>query len=185
MAAKPQLLTGARGLIQKLVDNNYQTIAFATDISVNVRHGVRPTYVVGRMNAGAIDSLTYDVDVSIGRVIPVHKNGANAADGIEFDEKTGKITETSTTAVHTAIGAGLERIITEIVSADDLVIALEDKVTKKKVANVIGCRFAGRGFNSNAGDLSNERLRFVGIYDAGAKIDDKQENTAVTGYGLE
>lgn len=182
MSAKPQLLTGARGLIQKyVVENNvgsYQTIAFATDISVNVRHGVRPTYVVGRMNAGAIDSLTYDVDVSIGRVIPVHKNDA----GLDAD---GKIVETAETTVHTAIGAGLEKVINAIVSADDLVIALEDKITGKKVANVIGCRFAGRGFNSNAGDISNERLRFVGIYDAGAKVGDAQENTATTGYGLD
>lgn len=181
--ANPQLLTGARGLIQRIDSaGNLETIAFATDISVNIRHGVRPTFVVGKMNAGAIDSITYDVDVSVGRVIPTQQASPDPSQvGVGND---GTTTVDSTTNVETAIGIGLEELIASMVSAEDLQIALQDKVTEAYPIRVQNCRFAGRSFNSNAGDISNERLRFVGIYDAGQQIDGASENDAVIGYGL-
>jgi hypothetical protein len=183
MAANPQLLTGARGLIQRVNSNGtFETIAFSTDISVNIRHGVRPTFVVGKMNAGAIDSITYDVDVSVGRVIPMQQASPAAASvGVGSD---GASTVLSTTNVETAIGIGLEELINAMVSADDLQIALQDKVTETFPMRVQNCRFAGRSINSNAGDISNERLRFIGIYDAGQQIDGAPENSAIIGYGL-
>ena len=80
--ARPQLLSGARGLIQifNRESQQFETIAYSTDINISVRSNVRPTYVMGRMNAGAIDTLAYDVEVSIGRVVPV--NAPDAAVGV-------------------------------------------------------------------------------------------------------
>ncbi len=161
--ANPQLLSGARGLIQKFnrETGQFETLAFATDISVNERAGVRQTWVMGSMNPAAIDPLSIDVDVSIGRVVPV-----NNPDGSNKNPS--------------AIAAGLETVINQMVSAEDLNIALQDKVTGKYILSVKNCRFAGRTFGTNAGDVANERFAFTGIYDSGYD----SENTATDGYGL-
>lgn len=174
--ANPQLLTGARGLIQRYDPDkgDYITIAFATDITVNIRQGVRTTYVVGRMNAGAIDSLTYDVDVSIGRVIPVSESLP------EFNEG-GNPQIPSTSQNITAIDLGLEKFVASMNTSEDLQISLQDKVTGQYVSDVKGCRFAGRSHNTNAGDITRERLNFVGIYDAG---NDGENAAPITGYEI-
>lgn len=154
--ANPQLLSGARGLIFK----GQTAIAVATDITVNVRHSVRPTFVVGDMNAAAIDSLSYDVDVSVGRVIPVNKVDADAS-ATNTPSVAGSNSEIS------AISLGMEVVIAAMTSASDIVIALQDRVTGAYIASVQGCRFSGRTQSMNANDIANERINFVGIYDAG------------------
>lgn len=164
--ARPQLLSGARGLIKRYNPNTgaYDALAFATDITVNVRVGENATYVVGSMNPATIDPTSYDVDVSIGRVIPM-----NAPDS-----------QNPRSSTVTAIGIGLETIISQMVSAEDLVIALQDKVTGKYISSVNGCRFAGRSIRTGATDIGAESINFVGIYDTGYD----GENGAQTGYGL-
>lgn len=159
--ANPQILTGARGLIQLLdvSTGQFNTIAFAIDININIRQGVRTTYVVGKMNPGAIDSLTYDVDVSVGRVIPVNTAGTTGEGPV--DESTAR-PDTAT-----ALGVGLEPLITTFVSSEDLSIAIQDRVTSNYISSVRNCRFAGRSFGTNANDVAQERLNFIGIYDTG------------------
>lgn len=173
MASRPQLLSGARGLIK----NGSTVLAVATDITVNTRHNVRPTYTIGDMNASAIDTLSYDVDVSVGRVIPV-----NAKDS---DANLQSGTETGRTGTITAIELGLETVIALMTSADDLNIVLQDRVTGATIASVKGCRFSGRTESMNATDIANERLNFTGIYDAGYSAPGGlPDNSATDGYGL-
>lgn len=175
MSANPQLLSGARGLIFQ----GTTALAVATDISVNVRHTVRPTFVVGDMNAAAIDSISYDVDVSVGRVIPMNTSAANG-------DATATPPVTGTNGEISAIALGLEAILATITSASDITIALQDHVTGAYIASVQGCRFSGRTQSMNANDIANERLTFVGIYDSGyAAAAGNPDNTATfLGYGL-
>lgn len=171
--ASPQLLSGARGLIQLLDTSTgqFNTIAFATDITINTRQGVRQTFVVGRLNAGSVDSLTYDVDVSIGRVVPVNNQGEGAVD------ETAARPDTAT-----ALGIGLEPLIAGFVSAEDLSIALQDKVSGQYISSVRNCRFSGRSLGTNANDIAQERINFIGIYDTGYA----DENAASSlGYEVE
>lgn len=186
--SNPQLLSGARGIIFQ----GQTALAVATDISVNVRQSVRPTFVVGDMNAVAIDSLAYDVDVSVGRVIPVNTAQANASStstppvtGTNGPNAGSFEGQTTATAI-SAIGLGLEQVIATMVSASDIVIALQDRVTGAFIASVQGCRFSGRTQSMNANDIANERLTFVGIYDAGYQpANGTGDNTAsALGYGL-
>lgn len=171
--ARPQLLSGARGVIKRYnpATQSFEPIAFATDITVNVRVGNTPTYVMGRMNAGAIDPTSYDVDVSIGRVIPMNAPNAQASNAPSLAPRSQTVT---------AIGVGLETVVSQMVSAEDIVIAIQDKVTGKYVSAVRGCRFAGRGLRSGATDVGAESINFVGIYDSGFE----GENAASSGYGL-
>jgi hypothetical protein len=173
--ANPQLLSGARGVIK----NGESVLAFATDITVNVRHNVRPTYVMGRMNAGAIDSLSYDVDVSVGRVIPV-----NAKDA-DYDPANTPNTEVRESSI-SAISVGLEAIIAQMVASGDLNIVLTDRATGATISSVKGCRFTGRSMSMNANDVASERLTFQGIYDAGytGTGGGQPENSATDGYGV-
>jgi len=169
--ANPQLLSGARGLIQQLnlETGAFVTIAFATDISINVRHGVRQTYVVGRMNPATTDTLTYDVDVSVGRVIPV--NAAGASFDVAGDPQVDPRIESAT-----ALGVGLEPLIAAFVASEDISIALQDKVTGQYISSVRNARFAGRSMGVNAGDIANERINFVGIYDTGVDGENAADN---------
>jgi hypothetical protein len=172
--ANPQLLSGARGQIY----NGTTLLAVATDITVNVRHNVRPTYVIGDENAKAIDSLAYDVDVSIGRVIPV-----NVSDPQVASVTAGVVKGTN--AEISSISLGLEAVLNTITSATDINIVLQDRVTGATIANVQGCRFSGRTQSMNSNDIANERINFVGIYDAGYAAKGKDPaNTATGGYGL-
>lgn len=173
MASTPQLLSGARGLIL----NGTNILAITTDITINVRHNVRPTYVLGDMNAAAIDSITYDVDVSIGRVIPM--NSAHANTDLPAGTVTGSNAEIS------AISVGLEPVLATMISANDINIILQDRVTGATIGSVQGCRFSGRSMSTNATDIASERLNFVGIYDAGyAGQGGTPDNSATGGYGV-
>jgi hypothetical protein len=173
MSSRPQLLSGARGLIK----NGATVLAVATDITVNTRHNVRPTYVVGDMNAAAIDTLSYDVDVSVGRVIPINAAGADA------NPPAGTVAPRATTI--TAIELSLETVIALMTSATDLNIVLEDRVTGATIASVRGCRFSGRTESMNATDVATERLNFTGIYNSGYSAPGgTPDNAATDGYGL-
>jgi len=171
--ANPQLLSGARGLIQVLDTSTgqFNTIAFATDITINTRQGVRQTFVVGRMNAGSIDSLTYDVDILIGRVVPVNTQGEGAVDEGAARPDTA-----------TALGIGLEPLIATFVASEDISIAIQDKVTSQYTSSIRNCRFSGRSLGTNANNIAQERINFIGIYDTGYS----DENAASSlGYEVE
>jgi hypothetical protein len=167
--SRPQLLSGARGIIK--VGNN--ALAFVADIIVNIREGVRQTYLLGRMNPGVIDSLSYDVDVSIGRVYPINASNADA----DFDKiKAGKKGIDPTD--QSGITVGIETIIAQMTSADDLEIVIEDR-NSTTISHVHNARFSGRSFTMMAGDVAQERYNFVGIYDSGYG---DGEHTASIGY---
>ena len=155
--SKPQLLSGARGIIK--IGN--KPLAFVADIIVNIREGVRQTYVLGRMNPGVIDSLSYDVDVSVGRVYPVNSKSADADIGKIQSGQAGLTPE-----VQDGITVGLEEIIAQMTSAEDLTISIEDR-NSTTISSVQNCRFAGRSFTMQAGDVAQERYNFMGIYDSG------------------
>ena len=169
--SKPQLLSGARGLIQKKdKDGNVVNLALATDISINVRENVATTFVIGSLNPVALDPTAVDVDVSIGRVVPVNRiDAAEQGDGLAADSSQ-----------MTAISLGLEHEINQSLTSDDITIAIQDKITGKFIASVHNCRFAGRSMGSGAEDVASERLNFVGIYDSGYE----GENSADIGYGV-
>lgn len=184
MATRPQLFSGVRGqFVFTKPDGAKTTFAFATDISVSVRHAVRPSYVLGDMNAIAIDSLSYDVDISIGRLVPV-----NSSDPTKATIKTPGAPEIepgqgygSAETLTTAIKAGLEVSIASILVSNSVDLDIIDRTTGKTIASVKECRFAGRSSSLNAQDVLTERLNFVGIYDAGY---DGTSNSATIGYGL-
>lgn len=141
--ARPQLFSGARGILQI----NGGTLAFVTDVNVNIQANVRPIHTFGASNARSIEPLSTGVTVSLGRVIPV-----NTSDG---------------TPVNTSdIAIGVEPIISLMLSAEDIVISLLDKLTGVTIADVKNCRFAGRSLNLTAQQIAQERIQLVGIYDA-------------------
>lgn len=141
--ARPQLFSGARGLLK--IDG--RTLAFVTDVTVNVTANVRPVHTFGAPNARSVEPLSTGVSVSIGRVIPVNK-----ADG---------------SAVNTSdIAVGIEPIISLMLAAEDITVSLEDKLTGVTVGDVKNCRFAGRSLNLAAQQIAQERIQLIGIYDA-------------------
>ena len=156
-------------------------LAFATDITVNIRHTVRPSYVVGEMNAKFIDSLMYDVDASVGRLIPVSRDGApidTSAHALEVEARTGGQHETGQP----------DQYLDDLIFTGELNIMLQDRITGKFIANVKGCRFSGRTLNTTSNDVANERLNFIGIYDAGDETFQQaagaQKQSAEMGYGV-
>lgn len=166
----PQLLSGARGTISikkpvKGDDGKFsvttEVIAIATDISVSVRHDLRPVYLMGSMNASLIEPTGIDVDCSIGRVIPIGQKDALKAGS-------------------TSISAGFEYSIDDVLSVGAVDITITDSATQKIISSVIGARFTGRSTGVSTGDLASERYNFVGIYDAGYG---GLESSATTGYG--
>lgn len=143
MSTRPQLFSGARGEIK--VDG--KTIAYATDINVNIAASVRAVHTFGSPNARSVEPLSVGATVSIGRVFPVNK-----PDG---------------TPVNTSdIAIGIEPVISQMLASEDLTVTLTDKLTGITVANVQNCRFAGRSLSLSAQQLAQERIQLVGIYDA-------------------
>lgn len=183
MASRPQLFSGVRGQFVFTKDGKATTFAFATDISVNVRHAVRPSYVLGDMNAIAIDSLSYDVDISIGRLVPI--NNSDPAIATLNASPVGSITPGTNYGaaekLTSAIGAGLEVSIANILASTSVDLDIIDRTTNNTVASIKECRFAGRSSALNAQDILTERLNFIGIYDAGWG---GTTNSATIGYGL-
>lgn len=196
MASRPQLLTGARGVIDLTRTTDAgpvtKTVAFSTDITINVRHTVKQTFTIGDMNASAIDSISYDVDVSVGRVVPVTtvdadssvQNGAPPSSGAALQEGSIGGTGIQDTTI-SAIAIGFEEVLNLIRSADDIVIRITDRNSGMDIGRVSGCRFSGRSMTMNAGDTATERLNFTGIYDAGMKVGaGPSDNSATDGYGV-
>jgi hypothetical protein len=183
MATRPQLFSGVRGQFSftrtdpASGKSETKFFAFATDISVSVRHSVRPSYVLGDMNAIAIDSLSYDVDVSVGRLVPINDSDPTKATA---KSTPGQI-NTGGYGLTNAINAGLEVSIASILVSDSVSLDIIDRTTGKTLASVKECRFAGRSTALNAQDVMQERLNFVGIYDAGYEGD---SNSATLGYGV-
>jgi len=173
--SNPQLLSGARGLVSyKDSQGNPFTLAIATDITINVRAAVRDSFVMGRLNAATLDPTAIDVDCSIGRLIPVNTSTLNS------QPAAGKHTVGNGVGATTAIELGLEELINNILSANAIEISLQDSVTGQFTSSVKQARFTGRTLSDAAGDVANERLNFVGIYDSGTN----GENSAPTGYGF-
>lgn len=144
---------------------------------------------MGELNPMALDPVAIDVDCSIGRVVPV--NRSDAAAGTEPNKLKGDAPGTAdnphaaaasngNASAASAIQLNLEKTINEILTADTIQIEIYDKISDKPIASVKEARFAGRTMTAGAGDVANERLNFVGIYDAGYS----SENSATTGYGL-
>ena len=167
---KPQLLSGARGKISfKAPSGELRVLGFVTDVSISENEGLRPTFVVGSMNAVTIEPLSIDVSVSIGRIMPINK-----ADGSSLD----KITATD---------HEFEASINAILSLESCEVTIEDKnpadlANPKIIASIKYCRFAGRSQSLSSGDVASERYNFVGLYDGGRGGD---TNTAEINYGLE
>ena len=170
---KPQLHSGARCKLY-VTDSagNEHLIAVATDVSVSIRQSVRDTYVLGELNAMSLDPVGYDVDCSIGRVIPVNKAAS-------LDQTEGRPTAPTAQAQSGspiqaspyASEMGLEDLLQNLLPANNaagmanaISIRINDKVTGKDIAVVKEARFSGRSL-SNGMDIAYERLNFVGIYD--------------------
>lgn len=156
--AKAQLFSGARGQIKY----NGVTLAFFTDANVQVTDNVAPTYVVGELHPVTLEPLSYDVTVSIGRVIPMNKS-----DGTPLNQVDG-------------FDLGLEPRIIDVLNNNAVEIDLVDKQKNVVMAQIMECRFTGRTTNMGSNDIANERYNFVGIYDAVAKNSPQE-----LGYGFD
>jgi hypothetical protein len=143
MATRPQLFSGARGLLA--VDG--RVLGFVTDVSVNIQANVRPVHTFGAPNARSVEPLSTGASLSIGRVFPMNK-------------PDGSVVNTSD------IVLGIEPIINLMLASEDISISLTDKITGRVVADVKNCRFAGRSLNLSASQIAQERIQLVGIYDA-------------------
>lgn len=143
---RPQLFSGARGNLKV----NGQVIAFVTDVSVNVQANVRAVHTFGAANARSVEPLSYGVNVTIGRVIPVNKPDGTAVD----------------TSTISANFNGIEPVINQMLFAEDITVSLLDSLTDQTVADVRNCRFAGRTLTLSAQQIANERIQLVGIFDA-------------------
>jgi hypothetical protein len=167
---KPQLFSGARGKVTfKSPSGEMKILGFITDVSVSENEGLRPSFVVGSMGPVTIEPLSYDVSVSVGRIMPINK-----PDGSPMDK-------------YTAIDHEFEASINAILALESCEIILEDKnpadpTNPKIIAAIKYCRFAGRSQSLSSGDVASERYNFVGIYDGGRGGD---TNTAEINYGLE
>lgn len=178
--SKPQLFSGARGKITfGASDGTTKTVlAIITDVSVSVKEGLRPTYVVGEMNPISIEPLSIDVDCSIGRMIPV--NALNATtNGTDAGTGDTKLSAPVANRQVSARDLGMEEQISQILQKDSVEIIIEDKITGKTLAKISHARFQGRQMSLNSGDLANERISYVGIYDGG--YDGNSDGTKV-GY---
>jgi len=177
MSHKPQLFSGARGVIKYGKGTTFKTLAIAVDISVNTREQLRPTYVVGRIEPISIEPIGIDVDCSIGRIIPVNAFNALATGDELAAESTSRVT---------AIDISLEEKIADILTADSLTIEIYDsKATggDNVISSIKDARFTGRSVSLNSSDVAQERLNFVGIYDGG--YGGESNTPGSTAYGFE
>jgi len=194
MADKPQLFSGARGLIKyKNSAGAEVTLAIATDISINVREQLRPSYVIGELGPLSIEPLSLDVDCSIGRLVPV--NVGAVAQGAAPNQvpqplpgrQPADAAPSQLSSAATAIDLGLEERLDQILNSNSLEIVIYDKFMGngndlKTVSVIKEARFTGRSMSVSSGDVAQERLNFVGIWDAGA--DNQAADDTGTGYKL-
>ena len=142
--AKPQLLSGARG---KVVINGV-TLAFVTDISIDSPQNVRPVHTFGSPAARSVEPLSAGpCSVSLSGVVPVNK-----PDGSRVDASP--------------IALGIEPILQQMLTSDDIRVDLVDKVTGVTYASVRNCRFQNRSLSLSASNLAQQRISLMGIYDA-------------------
>jgi hypothetical protein len=196
MADKPQLFSGARGLIKYKNSAGIDvTLAIATDISINVREQLRPSYVIGELGPLSIEPLSLDVDCSIGRLVPVNvgtvQQGAtpNAAPSALPGRASTDQAPSALGSAKTAIDLGLEERLDQILSAQSLEIAIYDKVSGgadglKTVSIIKEARFTGRSMTVSSGDVAQERLNFVGIWDSSVNAAGEAQPADETGYKL-
>lgn len=143
--SKPQLLSGARGQVK--IGN--KILAYVTDISISSNVNVRAVHTFGSLNARSVEPLqTGPVQITLGRVVPMNNPKGEAVD-------TSNIAE------------GIEPVINQMLTADDISIDLIDRITGKTIASVKNCRFAGSSLNVPASQLATQRIQLMGIYDAG------------------
>jgi hypothetical protein len=143
MALLPQLFSGARGLL--LI--NGKPMATVTNVNVSINDSVRAVHTFGAVNARSVEPLSTSASVSIGSVIPVN-------------DPSGKPVNSS------AISAGIEPLIPQMLTAEDITVEVQDKITGQTVAAIRNCRFTNRTFNLSAQSLANASLSLVGIYDS-------------------
>jgi hypothetical protein len=147
---KPQLASGARGVITfKDSAGNPITLGYATDITLNRRDQLMPTYVIGEYGPKTLEPLAIDADCSIGRFIYVNSSSAS---GTPAD---GKATNT--------YSLKFEELYKDLGSAAAVEIALIDK-NNQPIGTLKEARFTGRSLSVNSGDVARESLNFVGIY---------------------
>ena len=144
---KPQLFSGARGILTVIGLNGAKTLLFITDVSVSITNNVRAVHTFGSPAARSTEPLSTSCTVSIGRVVPVNTGAGTAVDS-------------------SMVAMGIEPLVNQITSAEDLQVQLTDEVTGATLANILNCRFTGRTLNAAAGNLANERVTLIGIYDA-------------------
>lgn len=141
--AKPQLFSGARGLLKI----NARTVAYVTDVTVNIASNVRAVHTFGAANARSVEPLSTGASVTIGRVIPMNKPDGGA--------------------VNTSnINMGVESVISQMLKAEDITVTIMDKITDQVVSDVRNCRFAGSSLGMSAQQIAQSRINLVGIYDA-------------------
>lgn len=183
MSHKPQLFSGARALIS--YENSAGKIipmAIATDVSVNTRDNIRPSFVVGQLGPISLEPLSIDVDCSIGRLIPMNgagKTGDETGLPGRQPSEDGPPGDLKGKSLVTAMDLGLEERINQILTADSIKITIVDSITNKTIAVVREARFSGRSMSLNSSDIGNERMNFVGIYDSGY---DNKNTSETTGY---
>jgi hypothetical protein len=144
---KPQLFSGSRGIMTVIGLNGTKTLLFITDLSISVTNSVRAPHTFGSPAARSTEPLSTSCNLSFGRVIPVNTGAGAAVDS-------------------SMIAIGIEPLINQLTSAEDVQIMLNDEVTGATVANVLNLRFTGRTMTNAAGNLANERVTMIGIYDS-------------------
>ena len=143
MALLPQLASGARGLL--LI--NGVPLATVINVTVNVNDAVRVPHTFGAYNGRSTEPLSTNCSVSIGTVIPVNDPTGNPVDS-------------------SAIAVGIEPLIQQIGTSDDVTVELQDKITGATISAVRNCRFSNRSLNLTAQSLGNANWSLVGIYDS-------------------
>jgi hypothetical protein len=152
----PQLLSGARGTLTIIGSAGAKTLGFITDMSITITNNVRAVHTFGAPNARSTEPLSTSCSVSFGRVVPVNS-------------PTGQNVDSSMVAM------GIEPLISEITTAEDVQVQLNDSVTGASIGNLLNCRFTGRTLSVAAGGVASERVNMIGIYDAASN------NSAVVG----
>lgn len=146
---KPQLASGARGQITfKDSADTSVVLGYATDITINRRDQLMPTYVIGEYGPKTLEPLSVDADCSIGRFVHVNTSTTSG---------TGSGSATNTYALK------FEEIYSKLGSASAVEISLFDK-NNKEIGTLKEARFTGRSMSVNSGDVARESLNFVGIY---------------------
>ena len=154
MASRPQLLTGSRGVVKfkPANSNEYRVLGFVTDVGISESAGLRPSYVIGAEGPVTIEPVSYDVNCSFSRLVPI-----NDIDGKALD-------------LLTAVDHEFEARLVDFLRTNTVEVAVYDKGqdgTDVVIGIVREARFSGKSIGMGAQDVATERYNFVGIYDGG------------------